>query len=308
MPICSYCNHDGRLAAKGLCGTCYARFRRNGTAEPLRFSLPPVERCSYCETPDGPFIKGLCRACYQQQYKTGSPERQRVCQLCEYPGCDEPVAAKGFCQKHSMRIRRHGTADPTRPTDWGSRAKHPLYERWKSMNRGARGQVVPEWSDFWRFVADVGESPSAEHRLYRISDGEPYGPHNTEWRCLIGKYSASDRAAKNAYMREHRRQRPRQHREAYLRRHYGVTGEWYDQRIREQGGVCAICREPEIIKHHMTGETMLLAVDHCHDTGAPRGLLCSACNTSIGLMKHMPERFRSAIAYLDSHKGEPDVL
>lgn len=305
MPICSYCKNDGRIAARGWCGTCYARYQRNGSPDYVRKpeAVIVVSQCSHCHSPDGPFIKTLCRTCYQRQWNNGTPELQRTRQLCEQPGCDEVVHSKGFCRKHNMRVRRHGTPDAGRPEDWGARSKHPLYERWKSMMRGARGDVVPEWEDFWRFVGDVGEPPSASHRLYRISELEFYGPANVEWRAPIAKYSASDRLAKNAYMREHRRQRPRAHRESYLKRHYGVTGEWYDKRFLEQDGKCAICRERETNKHHMTGEVMLLAVDHCHDTGAARSLLCSSCNTAIGLMKHSQDRFRAAIAYLDSHVG-----
>ena len=169
------------------------------------------------------------------------------------------------------------------------------------MNRGARGQVVPEWSDFWRFVADVGEPPGADHRLYRISDTEPYGPHNTEWREVIASYSPKDREAKNAYMREYNRQRPSNAKASMLKRHYGVTLGVVRAKLKEQNGLCAICREPEVNRHHKTGEVMFLAVDHCHDTTKPRGLLCTACNTSIGLMKHSTGRLRAAIAYLDSH-------
>jgi hypothetical protein len=61
--------------------------------------------------------------------------------------------------------------------------------------------------------------------------------------------------------------------------------------FEEQNGCCAICKEPE-------SRDRELALDHCHDTGEIRGLLCSACNTGIGLFKDSPERLVAASEYL----------
>lgn len=58
---------------------------------------------------------------------------------------------------------------------------------------------------------------------------------------------------------------------------YGLTPESYAELLDAQGGVCAICERPP------PGERML-AVDHDHDTGEVRGLLCSNCNTALGLL------------------------
>lgn len=57
----------------------------------------------------------------------------------------------------------------------------------------------------------------------------------------------------------------------------------------EQLGLCAICHKPEDIK---------LAVDHCHDTGKIRGLLCKRCNMGIGLLGDSPEITLNATLYL----------
>lgn len=83
---------------------------------------------------------------------------------------------------------------------------------------------------------------------------------------------------------------------------FGVTPQWYDGKLIEQNGLCAICKEPETAINR-AGETKLLAVDHCHKSGDKRGLLCSRCNTAIGLMLDNPDRLRNAAAYIERSKS-----
>lgn len=79
---------------------------------------------------------------------------------------------------------------------------------------------------------------------------------------------------------------------------YGLAPGDYDQMLEAQGGGCAICS-----RTCPTGRS--LAVDHCHTTGAVRGLLCADCNRSLGMMGDSPERLRSAAAYLEDHADTP---
>ena len=83
---------------------------------------------------------------------------------------------------------------------------------------------------------------------------------------------------------------------ASLKMRYGIDRETYDNLYREQDGKCAICLEPET--RMLRGRVSRLSVDHCHKTGKIRGLLCSRCNTFIGLSDHSEERLISAIHYL----------
>lgn len=50
--------------------------------------------------------------------------------------------------------------------------------------------------------------------------------------------------------------------------------------VEAQDGMCALCGKPESVKRN--GRVVRLAVDHCHETGRVRGLLCFGCNVSIG--------------------------
>jgi Recombination endonuclease VII len=63
-----------------------------------------------------------------------------------------------------------------------------------------------------------------------------------------------------------------------LKRKYGITEQWYVDQLAKQGGVCAICGE-----HAPTGKyAEYMAIDHDHQSGKPRGILCGGCNTGIG--------------------------
>lgn len=79
---------------------------------------------------------------------------------------------------------------------------------------------------------------------------------------------------------------------AWLRRCYGISLEEYRAMEQAQGGVCKICKGPPC------GKAKRLSVDHCHRTGKIRGLLCSKCNTMIGLADDDPTVLDRATAYL----------
>ncbi len=175
-----------------------------------------------------------------------------------------------------------------RPTDWGSREKHPLYGLWHWHKNRNRYGMVPEWaSDFWSFASGVGEKPSERHSLRRIDPHTPIGPLNFVW---AEKYFDGDRAA---FMREYRRRQPNRVRNTELKKLFGITLPDYEQMLSEQGGLCAICG-----KTQRGTRNKRLCVDHCHETGRVRGLLCDHCNRAIGLLGDSAETAARAAAYL----------
>jgi hypothetical protein len=60
---------------------------------------------------------------------------------------------------------------------------------------------------------------------------------------------------------------------------YGLAPGQYAELLDEQGGVCAICEQPET--RQRAGIITALSVDHDHDTGTVRGLLCFRCNVQL---------------------------
>jgi hypothetical protein len=76
-----------------------------------------------------------------------------------------------------------------------------------------------------------------------------------------------------------------------LRRKYGLTLVEFESMYRDQAGVCKICGNPETAGR-------CLAVDHCHETGAVRGLLCTNCNQGLGKFHDSIDTLIAACIYL----------
>ena len=76
--------------------------------------------------------------------------------------------------------------------------------------------------------------------------------------------------------------------------------EEYAERLRAQGGVCAVCGQPETVIDKRTGVPRELSVDHEHTTGCIRGLLCIGCNIALGHMHDSPDLLRAAADYLET--------
>lgn len=81
-------------------------------------------------------------------------------------------------------------------------------------------------------------------------------------------------------------------------KNYGVTPEQYEQMLAEQGGLCAACGNPETVSSRAGSGPRPLCVDHDHETGAIRGLLCSRCNSALGLLNDDPNRLLMLVDYL----------
>lgn len=83
---------------------------------------------------------------------------------------------------------------------------------------------------------------------------------------------------------------------------YNLTLDDYDRMLEIQGGGCAICGTtvPGKGKNHKKS----FCVDHDHESGEIRGLLCNSCNRAIGLMYDNLEIVKSAVTYLEKSSKE----
>jgi hypothetical protein len=77
----------------------------------------------------------------------------------------------------------------------------------------------------------------------------------------------------------------------HLKRRYGITAADADAMLAAQGGVCAICQTAPAAH-----------VDHDHETGAVRALLCFNCNGGLGQFRDDPAVLRAAADYVEQHR------
>ncbi|QKW05629.1 endonuclease VII domain-containing protein [Streptomyces sp. NA04227] len=94
-----------------------------------------------------------------------------------------------------------------------------------------------------------------------------------------------------SYCRECRAHR---NRVSYFQRKYGLSPAQLDSLIEQQQGLCCICCDAPA-EH----------VDHCHETGRVRGVLCFSCNAGLGQFKDRPDNLRRAAAYLEGIVWKP---
>lgn len=81
-------------------------------------------------------------------------------------------------------------------------------------------------------------------------------------------------------------------------RRYGVSDTEYARLLSAQDGLCGICRRPPLLGLGKTSQSRQLDLDHDHETGLVRGLLCIRCNRAIGLFRDRADLILNAIAYL----------
>lgn len=85
----------------------------------------------------------------------------------------------------------------------------------------------------------------------------------------------------------------RQRRKSHLKKKYGITILKYEEILKSQDNKCAICETQlnDTLGHRPH-------IDHCHDTGLVRGILCGSCNKGIGLLKDSNVILKKAYNYL----------
>lgn len=265
------------------------------------------------------FSTGVCRKHYEKErLETAAPcsfsgcnkksyrgalciTHYRLATLAQRPFCVVPNCGgrqknitSGLCGKHEFRARRHGELSSTRAPDWGARETHPLYSIWTWHKRKGAAGMCYEWrQDFWKFVFDVKEKPAGA-TLRRLDTSAPIGPSNWFWK---ESYDSKDKAK---YQRYWRKQNPDKAKNADLRRSYGITLAEYETMLAAQNGNCAICKGPERTRDK-DGGPRRMPVDHDHETGKVRGLICTHCNRALGMFKDNIQILKAAIAYVEKN-------
>ena len=96
---------------------------------------------------------------------------------------------------------------------------------------------------------------------------------------------------------------PQKRLEQHLKYKYGISPEVFLKAWDDQRGNCAICKDtlPDLMTYE--NRRRGYAIDHNHDTGEFRGILCTECNTLLGMSGDSPEILKEAIRYLET-KGD----
>lgn len=119
------------------------------------------------------------------------------------------------------------------------------------------------------------EDPAARRRYHRL------------WRKKnIIKERRRERKSRREYVRRNK-EKIQQEKRAQLLRLYGLTPAQFQKMEESQSGKCAIC-----------DTKTKLCVDHDHQSGCVRGLLCRLCNVGLGIFKDSEDRLLRAISYL----------
>lgn len=128
----------------------------------------------------------------------------------------------------------------------------------------------------------------------------------SEFKFLRRQCATCVRAYNAAKIAEWRKENPKTNEERaakfdyqawHLKKKYGLSKEEYEEKLAAQGGGCEICGTKEA-----GGQGNRFHVDHDHETGVIRGLLCNICNVGLGSFKDRVENLNRAMMYLLKYK------
>ena len=110
-------------------------------------------------------------------------------------------------------------------------------------------------------------------------------------RATERKTAAKNRIRRNEQARQRSKDHPEKKLNCRLKREYGINLSILESIKEYQSYKCAICNKDLLGKN--------LHIDHDHETGKIRGLLCSQCNVGIGMLNDNPILLRDAARYLE---------
>jgi hypothetical protein len=138
----------------------------------------------------------------------------------------------------------------------------------------------------------------------RAQDRALYLVHREKRKTATREYYKVNRMQVLAATRAWQEANPKALRKAKLKYRYGLAEGEYDTLLNKQGGCCAICGTTS-----PGGSGAHFHVDHHHDSGRVRGLLCQRCNTAIGLMRDDAAMLLKAARYLaDAVVNKPEGI
>lgn len=187
---------------------------------------------------------------------------------CSVESCSVHAKTRGLCNKHYKRWQRLG--DPLAGRDRAQMPRCCTVDGCDSSVKG-QGYCSRHYQRFKKYGDPLVVKVSRYDPTCTVPDCE--GKHHSGGFCA--RHCARFRLL-------------------------GITVEQYVELYEATGGTCAICGKPETQLSGWHGEVMELSIDHDHETGRVRGLLCQWCNQGIGRFRDDPELLTRAAAYLNA--------
>lgn len=192
------------------------------------------------------------------------------------------------CLKDQSAFNKNGTTkrgyhywckDCVRKNQADRYAKNPSKQKESSSKYRSKHQHANK-----KYRIENKEKEKSRRVKYYNENKEKEKLRMAEWRARNPDWRAN-------YHKNH----PEKRKENKLRKYNLTIGE-YNELLQKQNGKCAICGTSGDSKNTFP------CVDHCHNTGIVRGLLCKYCNASLGLMRDDPQLFEKAAQYIYNFK------
>jgi hypothetical protein len=181
------------------------------------------------------------------------------------------------------------------------RAYHTAYNRkWRARNPSKVKESLQRWrkSEHGKAKIKARRRTEAARKYHRDWMRRTYHAEDSTRRERLAsskKWHETHPDRIMAHLRKHK-----------LMQHYGITEEQYQELLKKQNGVCALCCK-------LPDSNRRLAVDHNHKTGKIRGLLCSRCNNLLGQIERLNYSVLALYLYFSRqldikqmpHKGRP---
>lgn len=244
--------------------------------------------CTVADCNDPVHCRHLCRSHYCKARRRGEIEMTYQKRMwnggqCAIDGCSKQIKARGLCPYHYNLDRWDNSPRCTIPKC--TRRVHSRgwcqlhYNRWRWYGDPT---ATPVW-------VDVIEPSAPGHRFCRwCKKLKPYADFGRHPRSKHGCLAKCKECVALDWIRNRER-----HLAKKAARNYGITEDDYS---RLMASSCHVCGKTS----HKSGRR--LHIDHCHETGTIRGVLCHACNTILGAAEESSQRLHDLAAYLERHR------
>ena len=237
-------------------------------------------------------LHGLCKSCVKQnhdkKYVKNKPVivESKVCTHCKVQKASSEFSKSG----HTPDGLQHWCKECTKRRAIERRGPLKRELRPPGMKECSQCKVMKPFEEFWK-MASMKDGYRGACKSCGTAQCKRYYGNDRE--KTLGKLQAM-RDTDPAY----REKLCKITRKSILKVKYGLTQVQFDQMLEQQGGKCKICGTTE------PGRWGTFYIDHCHETGKVRGLLCCRCNLSIGHMEDSPELLRKAAEYIEKSRED----